>query len=583
MNVLGYTTTTTDEPYLTYLDITIKTLRFYNDFKVVIFVLDGGIDKVPKYDNTEFIDFSDCKTAKFDVTKLNCKIEDCFNFNRDKFLSVMVGPECLDYLFENYEYDVLFRFDTDVLFTGKINFDNFYQSKLPFGGCKELYWHLWTKEKYGFSVTDNDVYNVGLSMFNHELQVTDMYNRMIDFFELQKYKINTFEQDAINYVYKDKYDLNEQFVLATNRETGLEGKTAIHFNGNHLKPLGLRLLKHYDFLVPVYRKWNTFIGDQSLEYELKRKAFYSSCDGEKFIDLLIVTVTSYKLHNTLPIDWIIICKDVKSLENVRTRTTFLSDEIVKMVYTIMPDPPIELNYKKYNSFRWTSDYASEIFCKRIYFVDLWKDKYDLLCCVDLDCLFIDDVEPVIKDFLNSNCAIGGTSEPFLIQYGFESCLKMEMQEVPYNFDKYINFGFGMINTKYIRNDNYLRFIELSKGKEDFFNTQEQAYFSCEYQSSIKEYNDLQCLVWGRLSLKKYRHPYKYKVIHFSPSRYLTSDIFKLDVHNYTYGITVVFYRLYAETVMKSKVSKDFKRLTIHNMQRNFDTETIFRIKNEFKL
>lgn len=585
MNILGYTTTTTDYPFLTYLDVALKSLKQYNDFKVILFVLDKGINKIPKYENVELIDFSECKTKTLEINKLTCKVEKCFNFGNDKFLSVLVGPECLDYIYKNYNYDVLFRFDTDVLFTGKIDFLKFLNSDKPFGGCKELFWHTWTKETFGFSVTDRDVYNVGLSMFRKSKQVPNMYERMLEYFKEKNYKINTFEQDAINEVYEDAYDLSEQFILVTNRETTLEGKTAIHFNGNHLKPLSLRLFKLYDFLRPVYAKWNKDVNDKNLEFELKRKAFYSSCDGDKFIDLLIVTVTSYKLHNSLAVDWIIICKDNDSIQNVKKRTEFLSDEKVKMIYTVMPDPPIEVDYKKYNTFKWTSDYASEIFCKRIYFVDVWKYKYDFMCCVDLDCLFIDNVEPIIRDFMDSDYAVGGALEPFSLRYGFEACLKMEMPEIPYNFDKYVNFGFGMLNTRFIRSDNYKRFIELSKGKEVFFNTQEQAYFACEYQNTIKGYEDLQCLIWGRLPRPShYRHPYKYKMIHFSPSIYLTSDIRKLDTSELRYANTVLFYRKYAETVLKCRgISSKFRNITVYNLQRWFSDFEKLKIKNELKI
>lgn len=566
MKVLAYTTTTSDYPFIKYLGIALASLRQFNQFPIIVFVLDKGIEDVRRITNqfkdVSLVDFSDCKTSKLHL-ELTCRAKDIFTFSSD--LSVLVGPECLDYCYEKYDYDILFRFDTDVLFTAPIDFQNFYRSGKAFGGCEELYWHIWSKETFGFSVTDDPVYNVGLSMFRKDKQVPNMHERMLEYFQSVNYKVNTFEQDAINYVCKDVYDLNEQFVLATNREVSLQGKTAFHFNGVHLKPLKLRLLKHYDFLVPIYQKWNTFVHDKELDFELKRKAFYSSCDGDKFIDLLIVTVTSYKKHNTLPIDWIVICKNHAGMDGVRKRTEFLTDEKVRMVYAVMPEPPAQIDYKKYNSFKWTSDYACEIFCKRVYFVDVWKSRYDLMVCVDLDCLFVGDVEPEIRDFMDSGCAVGGTSEPFLLRYGFESRLKRQMPSTNYCFDKYINFGFGMLNTRLLRDDNFMRFASISKGCEDFFNTQEQAYFACEYQQSIKVYPGLQCLVWGRINDKKYCHHYDYKVIHFSPAKFLTDDISRLDPSDYAYAMTILFYRQYAGTVLGSNVSGQFKKLTLRNL------------------
>ena len=64
MKVISYTTTTTNYPYTLYLETTLKSLRKYNDFKVVVFVLDNGINKIKEqlknFNNLKFIDFSNC-------------------------------------------------------------------------------------------------------------------------------------------------------------------------------------------------------------------------------------------------------------------------------------------------------------------------------------------------------------------------------------------------------------------------------------------------------------------------------------------------------------------------------------------
>ena len=44
--VIGYTTTTSDDLYLNYYRIMMTSLRRYNNFKIVVFVLDDGIEKV---------------------------------------------------------------------------------------------------------------------------------------------------------------------------------------------------------------------------------------------------------------------------------------------------------------------------------------------------------------------------------------------------------------------------------------------------------------------------------------------------------------------------------------------------------
>ena len=47
--VIVYTTTTSDDLYLKYYRIMMTSLRKYNNFKMVVFVLDDGIEKVKQY------------------------------------------------------------------------------------------------------------------------------------------------------------------------------------------------------------------------------------------------------------------------------------------------------------------------------------------------------------------------------------------------------------------------------------------------------------------------------------------------------------------------------------------------------
>ena len=298
----------------------------------------------------------------------------------------------------------------------------------------------------------------------------------------------------------------------------------------------------------------------SKNFETATKAFYSSVDGEKYIDFLIITVSSYKKHNNIPIDWIVICKDEDSLEHIKSMTEFLTDDTVKMVYTVMPTPPKEVDYSLYNSFKWTTDYASEIFCKRIYFVDVWKDRYDLLVCIDLDVLFIGDVKETVINFFNSECAIGGQYEYFNVEFGFSSCLKIKMPELKYRAYNYINFGFGMLNTRYLRNDNYLHFVEMSKGIEDQFNTQEQAYFAYEYQKSIKVYRHLQ--MHPHVLIRQNR---KYSMIHFTPSKYITESMETYDPLDPLFVSTTLYFKTYALFALTCNISNKFRKTLEENL------------------
>ena len=204
-----------------------------------------------------------------------------------------------------------------------------------------------------------------------------------------------------------------------------------------------------------------------------------------------------------------------------------------------------------------------------------------MVCVDLDVIFVNTVVDVLDDFLHSNCAVGGQCEPFLIRYGFEKCIGKTYPGSPYNFEKYVNFGFGMINAKLIIDDNFKKFVEISKDKEDFFNTQEQAYFACQYQDSIKTYPGLQALVWSRINSEHFKQPYNFRLIHFVPSRFLFDEIIKLG-YDYNYANIILFYNKYVEIALQSKISKEFRNVLLHNSKRKFDSFIALKMKLELK-
>lgn len=105
-----------------------------------------------------------------------------------------------------------------------------------------------------------------------------------------------------------------------------------------------------------------------------------------------------------------------------------------------------------------------------------------------------------------------------------------------------------------------------KGKEVWFNTQEQAYFASAIPSEkIKCFQDLQGLIWGRLCQNKYRVKSDYAMLHFTPSTFLFDKIDNLDITEYKYATTIIFFEEYYKMVLQCEnLSKSFKENIIYN-------------------
>lgn len=274
--VIAFTSSTTDGEYLEYLKIALKSFRKYNSYKVVVFILDEGIEKakteLKDVSNLEFISFYNNKTLKYIHDHFNDlrNPQEDFSFGKEKLQNILIGPELLDYMYNNYTYDILFRTDTDVIYLGNIDFEGFWYSNKAFGGCKEHTWKDWFKEKFGYSIpVKDDILNVGISMYRKDLQVPNTFEKMQEIFEEWNYKFITYEQDAINYLYQgSKYDLNNDgFYLGVNPGCvyGIVKKMcrAFHFASKDLKPFTIKTINEN-------QKWSEYIYREFEKYKVNK-------------------------------------------------------------------------------------------------------------------------------------------------------------------------------------------------------------------------------------------------------------------------------------------------------------------------
>ena len=578
LRVIGYTTTTSDELYLNYYRVMMTSLRKYNDFKMVVFVLDDGIDKVKQYkfDNVEYVDFHESKTKEW-IKKVN--LPDCssnFAFGMDKLVNILIGPECLDYMYYHYDYDVLYRTDTDVIYTSRLFFEHFYNANVAFGGCVEHTWREWAKSTFGYLVPiEDEVLNVGMCCFRGNLQTPFMFDEMVNLFKEWDYKINTYEQDAINYVYQfSKYDLTRDgFYLGVNRKYVYEfdGTTcrAFHFVSKDMKPFSLNQTGWFDWCVPIYRLYQNILDEIGIDYKIPyeykktfleekfmRVGFCSILTGSDiYCDLAIVCMQSYLATNNMEIDWILLCENDYEISRAHERLDFLQSDRFHLRYELLPK--VEgVDYNKYNTFGWTSERGSEIFIRRIKFFDLYKNEYDIIVTVDFDILFIDDISSVIERvFYTDGIALSGQQEAFshALKYGLEHLCNYENLDVPFDHSAYINFGFCVMKCSELRGNDWENFLKITTGKEDYFNTQEQAYFSAAYPPKKKiVYKNLQLLIYGKLVRVDYRRRGNCKMIHFTPSGLLTKivDVNQLQLRrdHAVDAVTVLMYDYYYDAV-----------------------------------
>ena len=585
MNVVALTYTTTREKDLKYLRVALLSFLKYNHVPVKVYT-----------DNKE------------KVLSLNIKGIEVLEYSGDYDLEYKTENKTLppkevmsafiDIFEKNSDYDVLFRFDTDTLFLGEVDFLDFYNSEDEYRGCVEPDYLPFAK-KYHVSYTEITSINTGLSMIKGA-SVKNIKTR------LKKYKdmhLCCPEMDMLSLEFKGKDD--PQFFLDCRDRNPCNPK-AVHFVGRddktipRFKPFeefSLQELRGARKNIQIYQNYKEFcqeIGEEcpipelySLPLSDKRITLYSSCSGniEKYYKLGVVCITSFKKHYSgEPLDWIILGEQ-DELHRLRDLFYPLSSDNITIKVQELPPTDFK-DYQKYNSFQWCSEKASEIFMRRIQFVD--HIFYETAIQVDFDTVFLRDMWPIIQDFNQSSAVVGGPEEEgYNIMY---EIVKLRGEYIPgHEFKHYINFGFGMLNIKNFPQNwlyrNFLEFINKTKGIEDYYNTQEQAcYALLGSETSFKLY-PIQMLIYPRLENPFTRKKRKIFQVHYTGADVdlLTKplDVKDLDLQGFQkYKVCVIlkYYHIYVNAVLETDLPEDFKKLVQENLKkiRSLDFRKEFR-------
>ena len=98
--------------------------------------------------------------------------------------------------------------------------------------------------------------------------------------------------------------------------------------------------------------------------------FYSSIfkDIDLYINLGIVTITSFKKYNNFKLDWCIISDSNSNLEYIKSKLNFLQDNNLSFTYKLLPECII--NYTHFNILNIAqTNSATELF------ISWYKDVY----------------------------------------------------------------------------------------------------------------------------------------------------------------------------------------------------------------
>lgn len=297
--------------------------------------------------------------------------------------------------------------------------------------------------------------------------------------------------------------------------------------------------------------------------------FYSLCTGEPiYQELAITCMKSYLQTNSLEIDWILLCENENERgfnhDNIQPK---IGNDQIHIRYEVLPRVQ-EMDFSKYNSLGWKSQKMTEFLARKIKFIDDYKDQYDVLVSVDLDTLFLEDISNYIEFMYKTNdIALLGQLEPSVIEWNVEHVLGLS-DEMPYNSEKTINLGLAFFKPKLLMQDNWNNFLKISKGKEDFFNIPDKAYFCASIPNEKKmALKDLQLLVYPRLADRTFRKHQHYSLIHYSPStviKYIPEE--ELNFENQTYAVVYEYFDFYYNFV--KSIEQDLRSSFIYIIEEN---------------
>ena len=285
---------------------------------------------------------------------------------------------------------------------------------------------------------------------------------------------------------------------------------------------------------------------------MSNRVLYSSiCTGELYSYWACICLRSFKDLVSEPVTWE-ICTTEEWKDRLEAKLSKFKDEGITFIYTIMTSVSNEVDIDKYTTIDWTPHNSADYFMWRVKHLDELKasHKWDTVVTVDFDAIFLRSPIPLVQKFIDSGLTYAGAREFNKIDNDFIKKNKVIFPEGAFEYKTYFNLGMGFLNLNKLPDNMWQMYKDMSKGKEDWFNTQDQFFFSQIVDESEKLIlEDAQLVVhsvWvpeGRID----RNPC---LIHFSPKQ---SNMFKPFTSEHVCAAHIVklkYYKRFAQLAFK---------------------------------
>lgn len=311
--------------------------------------------------------------------------------------------------------------------------------------------------------------------------------------------------------------------------------------------------------------------------------FSSICTGENYSYWAQICILSFKKitqNYNYKITWDILT-DLESLDNLKNVLKYYEDDKLKIRYSILQTVSDEIDVNKYITLGWATYENADHFLYRIKYInDLANSKkYDILVTVDLDSIFIRNPFILIEKFIESGKIYAGAREPFDMAQSFKLFKNVTIKgSMPEKL--YFNLGLGFLNlTKLPKEDLWNKFKEMSKGKEYWYNTQDQAFFSYFIDDSDKLVLEDAQIVVHALWKKEYRIQREPCLVHFSPH---ASDMFKKFNSRHLGPYYLIKFKYFKKFYTIALECKNIPEKYLNCMKYNLKfVSYIFKIKTDF--
>lgn len=258
---------------------------------------------------------------------------------------------------------------------------------------------------------------------------------------------------------------------------------------------------------------------------MNNRVLYSSiCTGELYSYWACICLRSFKDLVSEPVTWE-ICTTEEWKDKLEAKLSKFKNEGITFIYTVMTSVSNEVDIDKYTTMGWTPHNSADYFMWRVKHLDELKasHKWDTVITVDFDGIFLRSPIPLVQEFIDSGLTYAGAREFNKIDNDFIKKNRVISSEGAFKNKTYFNLGMGFLNLNNLPDNMWQIYKDMSKDKEDWFNTQDQFFFSQLVDESEKLILDDAQLVVHSVWVPEGRINRNPCLIHFSPKQ---SDMFK---------------------------------------------------------